>query len=118
MTIFPRVPDVYWQCQGTAEGYTELNAFDGALLAAGIGDTNLLKISSIVPPAGQRVDPNGAALRRAGAYRLRGAGLVRAGRIDRRRRRLRGSARPKTGGPDHGVPRVRLAGQGRGGARP
>ena len=57
MPIFTRVPDVYWQCKGTAEGYTELNAFDGALLAAGIGDTNLLKISSIVPPACQRVDP-------------------------------------------------------------
>jgi arginine decarboxylase len=35
---------------GAAEGGTELNAFDNALLAAGIGNVNLLKVSSIVPP--------------------------------------------------------------------
>ena len=35
---------------GHAEGKTPLNAFDNALLAAGIGNVNLLKISSIVPP--------------------------------------------------------------------
>ena len=34
-----------------AEGGTLLNAFDNALLAAGIGNINLVKISSIVPPA-------------------------------------------------------------------
>ncbi len=33
-----------------AEGGTALNAFDNALLAAGIGNVNLIKISSIVPP--------------------------------------------------------------------
>jgi arginine decarboxylase len=33
-----------------AEGGTTLNAFDNALLAAGIGNINLIKISSIVPP--------------------------------------------------------------------
>ena len=33
---------------GHAEGRTPLNAFDSALLAAGIGNVNLLKISSIV----------------------------------------------------------------------
>lgn len=57
ISIFSKVPDLYWPCKGTAEGYTELNAFDGALLAAGIGDTNLVKMSSIVPPACKRVDP-------------------------------------------------------------
>jgi arginine decarboxylase len=36
---------------GSAEGATSLNAFDNALLAAGIGNINLVKISSIVPPA-------------------------------------------------------------------
>jgi arginine decarboxylase len=36
---------------GTAEGSTSLNAFDNALLAAGIGNINLVKVSSIVPPA-------------------------------------------------------------------
>jgi arginine decarboxylase len=35
---------------GTAEGGTALNAFDNALLAAGIGNVNLIKVSSIVPP--------------------------------------------------------------------
>jgi arginine decarboxylase len=35
---------------GTAEGGSLLNAFDNALLAAGIGNVNLVKVSSIVPP--------------------------------------------------------------------
>ena len=35
---------------GSAEGSTPLNAFDNALLAAGIGDINLVRISSILPP--------------------------------------------------------------------
>jgi len=35
---------------GAAEGATELNAFDGALLAAGIGDLNLVRVTSIIPP--------------------------------------------------------------------
>jgi arginine decarboxylase len=35
---------------GSAEGGTALNAFDNALLAAGIGNVNLMKVSSIVPP--------------------------------------------------------------------
>lgn len=35
---------------GAAEGGTVLNAFDKALLAAGLGNINLVKISSILPP--------------------------------------------------------------------
>src|SRR3989338_11681509 len=35
---------------GHAEGGTPLNAFDNALLAAGIGNISLIKVSSIVPP--------------------------------------------------------------------
>jgi arginine decarboxylase len=35
---------------GHAEGGTALNAFDNALLAAGIGNVNLIKVSSILPP--------------------------------------------------------------------
>jgi len=35
---------------GSAEGATPLNAFDNALLAAGIGNINLVKVSSIIPP--------------------------------------------------------------------
>ncbi|QUH22926.1 arginine decarboxylase, pyruvoyl-dependent [Methanobacterium alkalithermotolerans] len=34
---------------GTAEGPSPLNAFDNALLNAGIGDVNLIKVSSIIP---------------------------------------------------------------------
>lgn len=34
-----------------AEGPTALNAFDNALLAAGIGNLNLVRVSSILPPA-------------------------------------------------------------------
>ncbi|MBP2045669.1 pyruvoyl-dependent arginine decarboxylase [Methanobacterium aggregans] len=39
---------------GRAEGPTKLNAFDNALLDAGIGDINLIKVSSILP-AGTKV---------------------------------------------------------------
>jgi arginine decarboxylase len=35
---------------GSAEGSTPLNAFDNALLAAGIGNINLVRVSSILPP--------------------------------------------------------------------
>jgi len=34
---------------GKSEGPTKLNAFDNALLDAGIGDVNLIKVSSIIP---------------------------------------------------------------------
>ena len=51
------VPSHYFLCAGHAEGYSPLNAFDQALLAAGMGDTNLVRLSSILPPRCQRVDP-------------------------------------------------------------
>ncbi len=35
---------------GKAEGPTKLNAFDNALLDAGIGNINLIRVSSIIPP--------------------------------------------------------------------
>ncbi len=41
---------------GHAEGGTALNAFDNALLAAGIGNINLIKVSSIVPPDVEVID--------------------------------------------------------------
>lgn len=52
---------------GAAEGETELNAFDNALLEAGIGDINLVKVSSIMPPGVKVVEklnplPKGAFL--------------------------------------------------------
>lgn len=36
--------------RGTGTGNTALTAFDAAVLDAGIGDFNLVKVSSIVPP--------------------------------------------------------------------
>lgn len=41
---------------GSAEGPTRLNAFDHALLAAGIGNVNLLRVSSILPPHATEVN--------------------------------------------------------------
>lgn len=43
-------PTCYGLAVGAAEGETELNAFDNALLEAGIGNVNLIKVSSILPP--------------------------------------------------------------------
>ena len=34
---------------GKSEGPSKLNAFDNSLLDAGIGDVNLIKVSSIIP---------------------------------------------------------------------
>lgn len=41
---------------GKAEGPSKLNAFDNALLNAGIGDVNLIKVSSILPKNTQIVE--------------------------------------------------------------
>jgi arginine decarboxylase len=54
--VFAR-PDKYFLVAGYAEGATPLNAFDNALLAAGIGNTNLIRISSILPPAAAEIPP-------------------------------------------------------------
>ena len=44
------LPKKYFLTAASAEGETELTAFDGALLNARVGNTNLLKVSSILPP--------------------------------------------------------------------
>lgn len=44
------VPRYYFFVKGSSEGYTPLNAFDGALIEAGVGNFNLVKMSSIIPP--------------------------------------------------------------------
>ena len=41
---------------GHGEGNTPINAFDSALLNAKIGNLNLLKISSVLPPKYEVVD--------------------------------------------------------------
>lgn len=43
-------PTHFFLCAGHAEGYTILNAFDAALIDAGVGNVNLIKLSSILPP--------------------------------------------------------------------
>ena len=48
-------PDIFALVKGTGEGFMPLNAFDQALLNAGIGDTNLVRMSSIIPPRAQKV---------------------------------------------------------------
>ncbi|MHB8415303.1 MAG: pyruvoyl-dependent arginine decarboxylase [Acidiferrobacteraceae bacterium] len=50
-----KTPTTHTFVSGASEGYTPLNAFDGALLAAGVGNTNLMKMSSIVPPGSREV---------------------------------------------------------------
>ncbi len=52
--IFP-MPDKFFLVSGSAEGPTFLNSFDNALLVAGIGNTNLIRISSILPPGAREV---------------------------------------------------------------
>ncbi|MFQ5896394.1 MAG: pyruvoyl-dependent arginine decarboxylase [Nitrospinota bacterium] len=50
-------PSRYFLAAGAAEGFSELNAFDAALHAAGVGDINLVKLSSILPPGCRGVEP-------------------------------------------------------------
>ncbi len=52
-----KTPTKYFLVAGSAEGFTPLNAFDNALLNAGIGNTNLVKMSSIVPPGAKEIEP-------------------------------------------------------------
>lgn len=54
--VFAR-PDKFFLAAGYAEGLTELNAFDNALMQAGIGNVNLIRISSILPPAAVELVP-------------------------------------------------------------
>jgi arginine decarboxylase len=50
-----KTPNIYSLVRGASEGRTRLNAFDKALLQAGVGDTNLMRMSSILPPAAEQV---------------------------------------------------------------
>lgn len=53
-----KTPNIYCLVKGAAEGRTRLNAFDKSLLAAGVGDTNLMRMSSILPPAAEEINVN------------------------------------------------------------
>ncbi len=50
-------PTCFYLAAGAAEGYSPLNSFDAALLQAGVGDCNLVKLSSILPPNCRLVEP-------------------------------------------------------------
>lgn len=51
------LPSKYFLATGAGDASSALVAFDRALLAAGVGDVNLVKLSSIVPPHAERVEP-------------------------------------------------------------
>ncbi|PLY02146.1 MAG: arginine decarboxylase, pyruvoyl-dependent [Desulfuromonas sp.] len=53
-----KTPTTHFFTCGASEGLTQLNSFDGALLDAKIGNTNLVKMSSIVPPRSKLVEPH------------------------------------------------------------
>ncbi|MCF8010419.1 MAG: arginine decarboxylase, pyruvoyl-dependent [Clostridiales bacterium] len=44
-------PEKFFLTAAAAEGHDHLTAFDKALLEAGIGNINLIKVSSILPPS-------------------------------------------------------------------
>lgn len=63
-------PNIYFMVSGAAEGNTRLNAFDNALLEAGVGDTNLMRMSSICPPGAQEVSREEVTLPKGGLIPL------------------------------------------------
>lgn len=63
-----KTPNVFCLVKGASEGRTRLNAFDNSLLNAGVGDTNLMRMSSILPP--------GAEQRNIGSLDLPAGGLI------------------------------------------
>lgn len=65
-----KTPNCYCLVKGSAEGRTKLNAFDKALLEAGVGDTNLMRMSSIVPPAAGQISVNDLILPKGGLIPL------------------------------------------------
>ncbi|MBM4326218.1 MAG: arginine decarboxylase, pyruvoyl-dependent [Deltaproteobacteria bacterium] len=54
--MFGPLPRSFFLTCGKGDASTELTSFDAALLDAGIGDTNLIRMSSILPPAAVHVD--------------------------------------------------------------
>lgn len=50
-----KTPTTHFFTCGAAEGFSRDNALDGALLAAGIGNANLVKIRSVIPPGNRLI---------------------------------------------------------------
>lgn len=55
--ISATIPNKFYLVAGDADADHPLNAFDGALISAGVGNTNLMKMSSILPPNCTRIKP-------------------------------------------------------------
>ncbi len=55
--MFGPLPTKFFLTSGYGDASTGLNAFDAALLKAKVGDTNLIKLSSILPPGCQEIEP-------------------------------------------------------------
>jgi arginine decarboxylase len=55
--VIIKTPTKFFLVSGSSEGFSLLNAFDGALLASGVGDTNLVRMSSILPPGCEQISP-------------------------------------------------------------
>lgn len=63
-------PNIYCLVKGASEGHTRLNAFDNSLLNAGVGDTNLMRMSSILPPGASRREIDDISLPKGGLIPL------------------------------------------------
>ena len=63
-------PNAFALVKGASEGRTRLNAFDNSLLNAGVGDTNLMRMSSILPPGASQRDISDFDLPRGGLIPL------------------------------------------------
>ncbi|MGK7369664.1 MAG: pyruvoyl-dependent arginine decarboxylase [Candidatus Halalkalibacterium sp. M3_1C_030] len=63
-------PNVFALVKGASEGRTRLNAFDNSLLNAGVGDTNLMRMSSILPPGANQKEINELDLPKGGLIPL------------------------------------------------
>ncbi len=57
-----KTPTKFFLVSGSSDGFSLLNAFDGALLASGVGDTNLVRMSSILPPGCEEIKPRPVSL--------------------------------------------------------
>ncbi|HDT15009.1 MAG TPA: arginine decarboxylase, pyruvoyl-dependent [Firmicutes bacterium] len=55
--ITASIPDKFFLVAGHSEGSTKLNVFDKSLVDAEIGNTNIMKMSSILPPAYEKIRP-------------------------------------------------------------
>ncbi len=51
------IPNAYFIVSGSGSGLSELNAFDCALLDSGLGNLNLVRMSSILPPCAKKIEP-------------------------------------------------------------